>query len=261
MGKAELKNSARRSGAPAGRSCRSHHLHRLGRSARIQPGRHGHRRMRRRSRLVRWILAWPPPSAKCSRRRLPWKPARSSRPVSSAWRAMLHAAKGLVSMEFADISDDPDRIVDGIPHPFLRYAEILRSLCGRQIRAIFLRGSREGGQSRTRKIQRASGLTRRICSSRPLTAATSASARCRRPLHPGQGDLGLMELQHVNVKLRIADPGGVDLAPLDSRISQLDSGPNLRRSAAGHRRLPPRARRTGRRAHRSGRRLQRGRCR
>ena len=143
IGKVELKKAAGGSREAARRSRRSFVLQRLGRSARIHSGRYGTSASAREKWFPRSNSIWPPPSAKCSRRRLRLRTAKSRQAGKTAYQSMLHAAKALVKIEHPDISDDPDEIVGEFRTRYLRHAEILGSVCRRKVRELPLRRARE----------------------------------------------------------------------------------------------------------------------
>ncbi len=93
---------------------------------------------------------------------------------------MLRAARGLVRLEFADISDDPDQIVDEFRTRFFDTQKFFDPFAGGKFAQYLFAAHRKSRTSPTRTIPPATASTKRTCSSRPRTVATSASARHRR---------------------------------------------------------------------------------
>ena len=124
---------------------------------------------------------------------------------------MLHAAKALVKLDMPLIDDDPDRIVDEFRARYYDTQKFFDPFAGGKFAHYLFAAHEKADRAYTPDSARYLIDEAHLF----IEAAHSCYNRLGTPrLRPDAEDTQSMELQHVNVKLLLANPDAVDLAPL-----------------------------------------------
>ena len=110
-------------------------LQRLGRSARIQSRRYRHGRVRGRSRSPPFDFGLGAAERELFEAQLAFEAGEAQKAGTTAYRAMLHAAKALVKLDDPNVPEDADRIVSEFRTHYFDTQKFWDPVCRRKIRA------------------------------------------------------------------------------------------------------------------------------